>query len=149
MALIIVRGIDLSAEVEALPMLTLRGRFDFVHGVNEQTAQYLPVMPPMRGDIEAEFHTDAAFGGRRPNVNVGTELVARQARLGPFDVQTAPYALVHLGGGIEYSLAGRPITLDVRLRNALITTYSNFLSRYKKFAYEQGRNLVVRVTMAL
>ena len=144
----VLRGIDLSGEVEALPMLTLRGRFDFVHGVNEQTAQYLPVMPPMRGDIEAEFHTDAALGGRRPYVNVGTELVAKQTRLGPFDVQTAPYALLHLGGGIEYSVAGRPITVDLRLRNALNTTYRNFLSRYKTFAFEQGRNLVLRVTMA-
>ena len=145
----VLRGIDISAEVEALPVLTLRGRFDFVHGVNEQTAEYLPLMPPMRGDVEAELHAGAALGGRRPYVNVGTELVARQTRLGPFDEQTAPYALLHFGGGIEYPVAGRPMMLDLHVRNALNTTYHDFLSRYKTFAYEQGRNLVVRVTMAL
>ena len=145
----VLRGVDISAEVEALPMLTLRGRFDFVHGVNEQTREYLPLMPPMRGDLEAELHAATALGGRRPYVNVGTEFVAQQTRLGPFDEQTAPYALLHVGGGIAYTIAGRSLAVDLRVRNALNTTYNNFLSRYKGFAYEQGRNLVVRVSMSM
>jgi hypothetical protein len=34
----------------------------------------------------------------------------------------------------------------VALRNALNTRYRNFLSRYKSFALDPGRNLIVRLS---
>ena len=35
--------------------------------------------------------------------------------------------------------------IELAVRNALNTPYKNFLSRYKRFALDQGRNIVVRV----
>jgi len=148
-------GMDAAAEVEVLPFLTLRGRFDFVRGTNRQTAEPLPLMPPPRGDVEAELHTAAARGeGRdrgpgRAYVSVGTQLVARQNRLGPFDTPTDGYTLLNLGAGLERPLLGRNVTLDVRVRNATDARYADFLSRYKLFAYGQGRNVIFRAAMQL
>ena len=36
--------------------------------------------------------------------------------------------------------------LDIALRNALNTRYRSFLSRYKTFALDPGRNLIVRLS---
>lgn len=40
----------------------------------------------------------------------------------------------------------RSLRLDLLLRNALDTRYTNFLSRYKTYALDPGRNLTVRLT---
>jgi len=146
-------GMDAAAEVEALSFLTLRGRFDFVRGTNRQTAEPLPLMPPPRGDLEAELHTvgsrrdGRARGLGRAYVSVGTELVARQNRLGPFDTPTGGYTLLNLGAGLERALLGRNTTFDVRVRNATDARFTDFLSRYKLFAYGQGRNVIFRAAM--
>ncbi len=152
-------GVDLSSEVEALDVLTLRFRFDYVHGTNDATSEPLPRMPASRGDLEAELHTRVA--GREPGdggrerllghayVSIGTRMVAKQSRLGPFDTPTDGYALLQLTGGISHELRGRPLFFDIRVRNALNSRYSDFLSRYKLFAYEPGRNIVFRLSTGL
>jgi outer membrane receptor protein involved in Fe transport len=146
-------GMDVAAEVEALPFVTLRGRLDFVRGTNDQAGEPLPLIPPARGDLEAELHTVAPFapgrerGWGRAFVSVGTQLVARQDRLGPFDTPTGGYALLNLGAGLERRLFGRSVTFDLRVRNAANRRYTDFLSRYKLFAYGQGRNVIFRATM--
>jgi hypothetical protein len=40
----------------------------------------------------------------------------------------------------------RAVALDLQLRNALDQEYSNFLSRYKTYALDPGRNFVVRLS---
>jgi hypothetical protein len=36
--------------------------------------------------------------------------------------------------------------LDLELRNALDKQYANFLSRYKTYALDPGRNLIMRLS---
>ncbi len=43
-------------------------------------------------------------------------------------------------------LFGRAMRLDISLRNALNQRYRSFLSRYKEFAFDPGRNLIVRLS---
>jgi outer membrane receptor protein involved in Fe transport len=142
-------GVDVSAEVEATRVLTLRGRFDYVRGNNDATDSPLPLMPPARGDFEAELHTAAGSASNRAYVMAGTQLVSKQNRLGQFDEQTPGYALLNLGAGAGRQIGGREFFLDLRLRNALNKRYNDFLSRYKSFAYEPGRNLVIRLSTGL
>ncbi|HMI57279.1 MAG TPA: TonB-dependent receptor, partial [Gemmatimonadaceae bacterium] len=142
-------GVDISTEVEAASMLTLRGRFDYVRGNNEATDSPLPLMPPARGDFEAELHTAGGAENNRAYVMAGTQMVARQKRLGQFDTPTGGYTLFNLGAGAGRQLGGREFFLDLRLRNLTNKRYSDFLSRYKTFAYEPGRNLIVRVSTGL
>ena len=142
-------GVDVSTEVEAMPILTLRGRFDYVRGNNEATDSPLPLMPPVRGDVEAELHTAGGAEHNRAYVMAGTRMVARQNRLGQFDTPTGGYTLFNLGAGAGREIGGREFFLDLRLRNVTNKRYSDFLSRYKTFAYEPGRNLILRVSTGL
>ncbi len=142
-------GVDVSTEVETASMLTLRGRFDYVRGNNDATSSPLPLLPPARGDLEAELHTASGAKYNRAYFMVGTQLVARQDRLGQFDTPTAGYALLNLGAGAGRQLGGREFFIDLHLRNAANKRYNDFLSRYKTFAYEPGRNLTIRVSTGL
>ncbi len=145
----VLQGVDISTEVAAHRNLTFRGRFDFVHATNEATNEPLPLIPPVRGDLEAEIHTAAANPANRAYFTVGTQMVAKQTRLGQFDEPTAGYALLHLGAGISRTFSGRQFYLDIRIRNATNRAYNDFLSRYKSFAYEQGRNVIFRLSTGL
>jgi len=51
-----------------------------------------------------------------------------------------------LGGGADVRLFGRAMRLDLSLRNVLNQRYRSFLSRYKSFAFDPGRNLIVRLS---
>jgi outer membrane receptor protein involved in Fe transport len=142
-------GAEAGAEVVAAPVLTLRARVDAVRGTNEDTNEPLPLTPAPRADVEAEWHANGLRWAERLYLSVGLQAVTRQTRLGPFDRQTPAYQLLTLGAGLEQTVGGRLIDLDVRVRNAANAQYTDFLSRYKVFAFGEGRNVVVRLSTGL
>jgi iron complex outermembrane receptor protein len=84
--------------------------------------------------------------GWRDRFTVDVDAYARSKRLNSLDIPTAGYALLHVGGGADVRLFGRAMRLDISLRNALNQRYRSFLSRYKEFAFDPGRNLIVRLS---
>ena len=117
--------------------LVARSRVEVVRGTNLAAHEPLPLLPPVR----------AAVGfGWRDRLSVDVDAYARPKRLNPLDIPTAGYALLHLGGGTDVRLFGRAMRLDISLRNALNQRYKSFLSRYKEFAFDPGRNLIVRLS---
>jgi len=124
-------------EAEIGQGLVARSCVEVVRGTNLTSHEPLPLLPPVR----------AAVGfGWRDRFSVDVDAYARPKRLNPLDIPTAGYALLHLGGGTDVRLFGRAMRLDVSLRNALNQRYKSFLSRYKEFAFDPGRNLIVRLS---
>src|SRR6266566_2947070 len=124
-------------EAEIGQGLVARSRVEVVRGTNLTSHEPLPLLPPVR----------AAVGfGWRDRLSVDVDAYARPKRLNPLDIPTAGYALLHFGGGADVRLFGRAMRLDVSLRNALNQRYKSFLSRYKEFALDPGRNLIVRLS---
>jgi len=124
-------------EAEIGQGLVARSRVEVVRGTNLTSHEPLPLLPPVRGTV--------GFGWR-DRFRVDVDAYARPKRLNPLDIPTAGYALVHLGGGSDVRLFGRAMRLDISLRNALNQRYKSFLSRYKEFAFDPGRNLIVRIS---
>jgi outer membrane receptor protein involved in Fe transport len=139
-------GLDLSAEWAAMPILTIRGRFDLVNGENDAIHSPLPLIPPQRGDLEVELHTADT---RMMYVSVGTHIVAAQTRLAAFDVPEPAYTIFEMGAGISRMLGGRMYSLDIRCTNLTDVTYTDYLSRYKTFAYAPSRNVIFRLSMPI
>jgi len=139
-------GVDLSAEWAAMPMWTLRGRYDIVRGTNDATGQPLPLMPPPRLDLSAEWHT---VRGMPAFVMLGTHIFWEQTRLSEFDVPTAGYTLWELGGGFGFHSWGRAMQFEVRMTNLFDKTYEDYLSRYKTFAYGPSRNVIFKLSMPM
>ena len=65
-----------------------------------------------------------------------------------YTLPTAGYALLQLEAGTQgLSLLGRRADVSVSVNNALDTRYRDYLSRYRLFVNDAGRDVVVRVTL--
>jgi outer membrane receptor protein involved in Fe transport len=141
-------GGEISGEVEAAPNFLLRARHDFVRGTNEDTDDPLPLMPAPRTTAGAEYRfTTASLG--EAFIAGEVENVLRQNRPNDFDVVTAGYTLLNFDFGFNYNLLGRETRVDLGVRNAANRKYRDFMSRYKEFALEPGRNIMVRLSTGL
>ncbi|HZE94393.1 MAG TPA: TonB-dependent receptor [Gemmatimonadales bacterium] len=131
------RGAEAVIETDLGRGLIARGRLEAVRGTNRTSAEPLPLMPPLRAALGLTW---------RDRLRVDVDACARQDRPNPLDIPTPGYALLHVGGGADVRLFGRPMRVDISVRNALNQRYRSFLSRYKEFAFDPGRNLIVRLS---
>jgi iron complex outermembrane receptor protein len=132
-------GGEASLEVAAGSAIALSARVDFVRGERRDNREALPQIPPLRAKLGAEWHHGTGGAG------VDVDLVARQTRLSSFDRGTAGYGLLDLFGSFEPRLGPRAFRVEVQVKNVLNTSYRDFLSRYKAFALNPGRNIVLRI----
>jgi outer membrane receptor protein involved in Fe transport len=130
-------GTEVSLEAELVPGFTARARLDGVRGTNLTAHEPLPLVPPLRTGVTLVW---------RDAVQLDVDTYARQDRPNSLDIQTAGYTLVHVSASREITLFGRAMRLDVGMRNAFNTSYRSFLSRYKEFALDPGRNLIIRLS---
>ncbi|OLC06039.1 MAG: hypothetical protein AUH46_00920, partial [Gemmatimonadetes bacterium 13_1_40CM_70_15] len=130
-------GGELGVEAQTSRALTVHARVDGVRGTNLATHEWLPLMPPLRAGLGVEWEG---------TIGLDVEAYAKQRQLNPLDVSTGGYTLLHLSAGTTTTLLGRPVRLDVAVRNVLNTRYRSFLSRYKEFALDPGWNLIVRLS---
>jgi len=140
-------GGEAELEVAVATVLSVRARADAVRGTNQVTRDPLPLMPPARAALGAELHrtglgwTDRAYAGAE------VEVATRQTRLNPLDIPTGGYTLLNLSAGLVRPLLGRLGRVDLAVRNVANVGYRSFLSRYKEFALDPGRNIVLRVAV--
>ena len=132
--------------IEALVVrdVSVRARADFVNGTLKNGGP-LPLVPPLAGDVGIDWRLSELSWATHASLSVDAEFAARQTRVVAYDLGTAGYGLLHFGAQLEKPVGGRAFRLELAVRNALNTSYKNFLSRYKRFALDQGRNIVVRI----
>jgi outer membrane receptor protein involved in Fe transport len=139
-------GGEASLEADVAMPLTVMAKADAVYGTNLTADEPLPLMPPPRLTLGADVHADRLGGLARAHAGANVEINFEQTRLNPLDVPTDGYVLVNLAAGTSVSVGGRSLRLDLEVRNLLDTAYKSFLSRYKEFALNPGRNLLLRVS---
>lgn len=138
-------GAELSGSFDVLPELTLRGSHDFVNGVARASDAPLPLMPPPRSRIGANLHWSALSWAERASVGAELEVNQKQTKLDTYDVPADGYSLLNLDMAVERVVRARPTRFNVEVRNATNTTYTDFLSRYKRFSYGQGVNVIIKI----
>lgn len=139
----VLTGGEAGVELEAAPGVTLSARGDWVRAARTDGTP-LPLTPAPRLVVGGEWRRSAPVEGQGLALRAAVEMVAHQSRLAPTDLPTAGYALLHLGGDLGFRVGGRPLQLGVEARNVLNKRYRDFLSRYKAFALNPGRNVVIR-----
>jgi outer membrane receptor protein involved in Fe transport len=139
-------GAEFSGSVNVLPELSLRATHDFVNGVARATDAPLPLMPPPRSRIGARLHSNALSWAQQASIGAELEVNQRQTRLDAYDVPANAYTLLNLDMSFERIVRARPTRFDIDVRNATNTTYTDFLSRYKRFSYGQGVNVILKVS---
>jgi iron complex outermembrane recepter protein len=142
-------GFEAAVEYHATEWLHLRGTADYTRGQNRSTDSPLPFIPPFRATYSVKLEGGDQGRFQHPYLSIGGESNTRQTRLDPEDFAPAGYTLMNVGAGLVLPLGGRALALDLQLRNAFDKRYASFLSRYKTYAFDAGRNFVLRLSAEL
>lgn len=139
-------GFEAAAQYHATRWLHLRVTGDYTHGQNTTTDSPLPFIPPFRATYSARLEGEEAGWLEHPYFSIGGESNARQTRVDPQDFAPPGYTLMNLAGGFAVPVGRTRVAFDLQLRNALNKEYASFLSRYKTYALDPGRNLIAQVS---
>jgi iron complex outermembrane recepter protein len=132
--------------------LHVGGTFSLVRGDrlarNFATIEPLIFMPADQARIYARWEQSEIVGMRDIFLEASSTLVRRQDRVPENVDYTAPpygYVLFDIALGASIDVLSSRITLSLACRNIANTSYRDYLSRYRYFTEDAGRNLVVRV----
>ena len=139
-------GFEAAAEYHPTSYLHLRATADYTRGQNVSTDAPLPFIPPFRATYSVRLERGPAGPVQHSYVSIGGESNARQSRLDPEDYAPSGYTLIHLGAGFAVPAGRATFAVDFQVRNLFDREYANFLSRYKTYALDPGRNFIVQVS---
>jgi iron complex outermembrane receptor protein len=139
-------GFEAAIDFHPAPFLHLRGTADYTRGQNRTTDLPLPFIPPFRATYSARLEGGPDGWVQNPYLSIGGESNVKQSRIDPEDFAPGGYTLANLAGGFAVPLGGKSVSFDLQLRNVFDKAYAAFLSRYKTYALDPGRNFIVRVS---
>jgi iron complex outermembrane receptor protein len=147
----LLRGIDGSVEATAAECLRLGGTFSLVRGDNIADDEPLIFMPADRLRAFVRYEAPPLTGAWEGIfVEFASTLVRRQDRF-PENVDYAlpppGYVLFDASVGGVFEAFGARLSWSVTARNLLNTPFRDYLSRYRYFADDAGRNIIVRVSL--
>jgi iron complex outermembrane receptor protein len=118
-----------------------------VRGQNTTTDQPLPFIPPFRLNYGVRWERGSEERTVRSfYVDLGGETNAEQGRLDPEDFAPEGYTIANAGAGVALGVGQQVFNVDLAARNLFDTRYANFMSRYKAYAPDPGRNVTLRLT---
>ncbi len=132
-----------------------------VRGTDTSRDEPLLAMPADRLGLTATYALPSLGAFSTPQVEVGATLVREQDQFPirldaegdavALDYVAPPggYALLSAGLSGELRLGATPVRLSLDIENILNTRYRDYLSRYRYFAHDPGRNVVLRVQVPL
>lgn len=138
-------GVEATIEYHPRAWLHLRAGGDYTRGQNTSLDIPIAFVAPMRVNGAVRVEGEGRGALQSPYLELGLEHNAKQSRLDPDDFAPDAYTLASLQAGTRLAVARQAVRLDLQVRNLFDTTYRTFLSRYKFYADDPGRNVVVRV----
>jgi iron complex outermembrane receptor protein len=145
----VLQGTELGTEVIVQRHVTVHARFDYVWGQNQELDEPLPLIPPVHGTVGFKLRWSELGWAEEAMLGAEVETVAEQTRLSQFDVPTGAYTVVHFDTGIDRRWSDRVFRIDLSIRNLTNDRHRDYLSRYKEFADDQGRNVLLRVSTGI
>jgi len=146
-------GVEFTGEITLMPWLQMYANANVVRGIDHADGSPLYDMPADRATVSARAFLPASERWTAPYVEMSSTLVRRQDQLPAatvYRLPTAGYALLHLSIGastVRWGAVRVEPTLTVR--NLLDTRYRDYLSRYRLFVDEPGRDVVFRLTIPI
>ena len=146
------RGLDGAVEYQLSELLQLGAAVTMVRGDNLDTNEPLFQMPADRLRFSTHWHL--SDWGRLTNAffELNGTLVKRQTRF-PQNADYADpppgYSLLDINFGTEFKFGGQPLRFNLSAQNLTNKTYRDYLSRFRYFIDDPGRNVVMRLQMPL
>ncbi len=142
------RGLDGQVAWRPLDALGVEATASLVRADDLERGTPLYGMPADRASLTLTAYAPRLLALREAEVSVTGRGVRRQSRV-PEGVDFAPpppgYALVGVGIGAQLRVGGVPAEVSLEVENLFDTAYRDFLSRYRYFADDPGRNVVLRL----
>jgi iron complex outermembrane receptor protein len=143
------RGLEASFQVDPTQSVSLYASGMTVRGVNRADGTPLFDMPADRLVASARFYGPRGGTIVDPYLELGTTLVREQDHVPSNTVYKLPtdgYALFSLEvGAREISVLGRRMEVGLSARNVFNTRYRDYLSRYRLYVDDTGRDVVLRL----
>lgn len=133
----VLRGGEVRVVVAPAPRFVVEGTGSYVRGTLTDLNLPLPLVPPLRGSLEARYEHASWFAGG------GVRLAARQGRIGELEEPTDGYAVADLVAGYRWPWFGRLHALTLRVDNLTDATWRDHLSRLKSIMPGAARSLSV------
>jgi len=144
------RGLELSSSWTPAQHLEITTNGTLVRGTDRTHGGPLFDMPADRVTVAARVTGSRAHLGSW-FVGAGSQMVRRQDGVPAGTVYTLPtagYALMQLeAGSTNVVLGSHHVDISLSVNNALDTRYRDYLSRYRLFVNDAGRDVVARLTM--
>ncbi|MGI9176188.1 MAG: TonB-dependent receptor [Rhodothermales bacterium] len=146
------RGLDGLAAYR-LGRLRLEVSGSLVRGTDQEADVPLLYMPADRVGLSGEFTLPDVGALHGSRLRLGSTFVREQTEVPPgqVDYGRVPegYALLSVGYNADLYIGGMDVQLGLSVENLLDTAYRDYLSRYRYFADDPGRNVVFRVQIPL
>lgn len=143
-------GVDLSASASLSDALSFYMKGAIVRGTNRDRDEPLFLMPADRLRLGAHIHTHDVWFIHESYVDLSVLGVATQSRYVE-DQDYAPpppgYVLVDLSVGGMFHVSEQLARISVSFSNLFNTAYRDYLSRYRYYADDPGRDVLVRITI--
>jgi len=138
-------GTELSASLPIGSILRFDAQAAIIRGIRLPAGDCMAFMPADRLRLALHLHPSALLGVHSPYFELAATAVRRQTAISPsvFDYAPPPagYIAVDLTAGGQWVLAGTLIQTTLRIQNLLDTPFRDYLSRYRYFALNPGRNI--------
>lgn len=154
-------GVDFDLDGQITSRLLFRNKFSYVYGQDRETDSPLINMPPpsVMNALEYTFpnwhnlslrvQSDYVFEQTRfPDTNFEV-FIPDTGETKLVDVSTPPaaYHLLELGASAIFPLGanGSQLNIGLTVANALDTSYRNYLNRFRYYADDLGRNIILNL----
>lgn len=147
----LMRGVEASVQFDPTAGLSFYASGSLVRGTDRATGAPLFDIPADRLIASARVSWPHSGKVGDPYLELGTTLVRRQDHVPENTVYRLPtdgYALFSLEAGArELTVAGSHIELSLSARNLFNARYRDYLSRYRLYVDDSGRDVVFRLRM--
>ena len=142
------RGFDGMTDFRCFDFLRVGASFALVRGVRRSDDEALFQMPADRARTWLHVHLPDLAVLHEPYLEVGITGVMRQTRI-PAGADYLPppagYALVDIAFGSDLHVAGIRATLNASIRNLFNAAYRDYLSRFRYYINDPGRDIALRI----
>lgn len=147
-------GIDLNLIYSPTSQFDVIAKGSAVNAINETFGNYLVYIPPYRGEISAVYSPNFAYFLKKNAIylQVSGVFTARQFRVennSDFLSPPAGYGLLNTEIGGNFKVGKQPFFVSIQANNLLNTSYRDYMNRYRYFADEPGRNIILRLKIPL
>jgi len=145
-------GCDLHATTKLSQHVFVNGKASILYARNTETDDYLPGIPPGRAEGGMEYHFKDVYGWSNLKAGFTASYIGKQTRV-PSEADYAPpppdYLLGALEAGGLLKINKQTVSVSLSVENIFNTAYRDYMNRYRYFADEAGRNVVVRLKIPI